>query len=253
MHPDWWTFALQVTNFLILVWLLQRFLYRPILAVIGRRREEIQRLIDAADRAKGAAEERRRQVEEARAAATQERERLLTEAREQAVQERAQVIEAARAEADRIVAAGELRLRTEQQSVVEHLQGQAAKLGIAVARRLLEQAGAPDHVEPFLARVVAAIAAMPAEERARLAEQAAGEGVVLASANPLPAAAAQACRARLAPVLGAEMKLGFSAEPGLIEGVELRLPNLVIGDNWRDGLTAAQTELASDGRPAAAA
>ncbi|MEO0035300.1 MAG: synthase, partial [Pseudomonadota bacterium] len=38
MSLDWSSLALQTVNFLVLVWLLQRFLYRPVLAAIDRRR-----------------------------------------------------------------------------------------------------------------------------------------------------------------------------------------------------------------------
>ena len=39
MSFDWWTFGLQVINFLVLVWLLQRFLYKPVRRIIEQRRE----------------------------------------------------------------------------------------------------------------------------------------------------------------------------------------------------------------------
>jgi len=41
MHFDWSTFALQTANFAILVWLLHRFLYRPVLRLLDARRAEI--------------------------------------------------------------------------------------------------------------------------------------------------------------------------------------------------------------------
>ena len=43
MEFDWTTFALEVVNFLVLVWLLKRFLYRPVLACSTRRRAEVER------------------------------------------------------------------------------------------------------------------------------------------------------------------------------------------------------------------
>ena len=43
MHFDWSTFALQTVNFAILVWLLHRFLYKPVLALVDARRAEIDR------------------------------------------------------------------------------------------------------------------------------------------------------------------------------------------------------------------
>ena len=42
MQPDWTTFLLQIVNFVVLVWLLGGFLYRPVMDVIARRREGIE-------------------------------------------------------------------------------------------------------------------------------------------------------------------------------------------------------------------
>ena len=42
MQFSWWTFLIQGVNFLVLVWLLQRFLYKPVAEVIARRREDTE-------------------------------------------------------------------------------------------------------------------------------------------------------------------------------------------------------------------
>ena len=47
MHLDWWTIGLQTVNFAILVWLLHRFLYKPVLAMIDARKAEVRRQFDA--------------------------------------------------------------------------------------------------------------------------------------------------------------------------------------------------------------
>ena len=41
MRFDWWTLALQTVNFAVLVWLLHRFLYKPVLRAIDARRAEL--------------------------------------------------------------------------------------------------------------------------------------------------------------------------------------------------------------------
>lgn len=247
MHIDWWTFALQTVNFLILVWLLQRFLYRPVLTVIGKRREEIQNLVAAADRAKSAAEERRHQLDAALADAARERDRVLTEAREQAGQERESVLNAARGEAEKIVAVGRAQLDAERQAATHQLQSRVVRLAVTLAQRLLAHTGSADPVNPFLDRVIAAIAEMPGDSRAQLARQAAADGVVLASAVALTPDAETGCRSRLGAVLEAAAQLRFAVDPSLIAGIELRLPNLTIGDNWRDHLAGAKDTLSSDG------
>ena len=48
MQLDWTTFLLQVINFLVLVWLLKRFLYRPVMEVIARRQAGIDKTVEDA-------------------------------------------------------------------------------------------------------------------------------------------------------------------------------------------------------------
>ena len=50
MEFDWTTFTLEIINFLILVWILKRFLYRPILDVIAKRRAGIEKTLADAQR-----------------------------------------------------------------------------------------------------------------------------------------------------------------------------------------------------------
>jgi len=48
---DWSTFVLEIVNFLILVWILKRFLYKPVLDAIGRRKDAIAKtLADSEER-----------------------------------------------------------------------------------------------------------------------------------------------------------------------------------------------------------
>ena len=48
MELDWSTFLLEIVNFLILVWILKHFLYKPVISIITQRREHIQKKEDAA-------------------------------------------------------------------------------------------------------------------------------------------------------------------------------------------------------------
>ncbi|MGB5096847.1 MAG: hypothetical protein WBN82_02930, partial [Porticoccaceae bacterium] len=99
MLIDWFTVGAQVVNFLILVWLLKRFLYRPILDAIDAREKRIaSELADAAagmaeavatrddfDRKSEAFEQQRATLlKQATDAAKAERHRLMDEARQAA-------------------------------------------------------------------------------------------------------------------------------------------------------------------------
>ena len=51
MQFDWTTFALEIVNFLVLVWILRRFLYRPVTDVIARRAAEVEHRLTGAHEA----------------------------------------------------------------------------------------------------------------------------------------------------------------------------------------------------------
>jgi F-type H+-transporting ATPase subunit b len=63
MELTWSTFLLEVINFLVLVWLLKRFLYRPIQDVIARRRAGIEKSLDEARELRAQAERLQSQYE----------------------------------------------------------------------------------------------------------------------------------------------------------------------------------------------
>ena len=64
MLIDWFTVAAQIANFAILVWLLKRFLYRPVLDAMAAREKRVRETVAAADRQKAAAEEEANRLHE---------------------------------------------------------------------------------------------------------------------------------------------------------------------------------------------
>jgi len=56
MGIDWVTFVAQIVNLFVLIWLLKRFLYRPILDIIDKRQAEINARIQSAQEAQEQAE-----------------------------------------------------------------------------------------------------------------------------------------------------------------------------------------------------
>ncbi|SLN31081.1 ATP synthase subunit b [Roseovarius litorisediminis] len=103
MSIDWITVAAQIANFLVLVWLLRRFLYRPILDGIDAREAEITTRMQEAEHAKENAEGVKHEyqdqlkalnakqsdmAEAIRQEAEKQRDALLAEAHERMAQER---------------------------------------------------------------------------------------------------------------------------------------------------------------------
>ena len=254
MHLDGWTLLLQTINFLVLVWLLRHFLYRPVLAVIAERQAATDRVRTEAEAVRGDADRLRLRLESERAGLGAERDRLLAEARSQAETERAALLETARATVDRLLADGRARLEEERRQALAGLRGRVAALGTAVAQRLLVMAahevttdGSVDGAMslPFLSAACRSVATLPETRRRALSADDDPVPVRLVGTGPLPEAAIALCRDRLAAALGRAVALTVGEDPSLLAGVELHFPHAVLRHSWKQALADAAEELAS--------
>lgn len=169
MQIDWFTVIAQIVNFLILVYLLRRFLYRPVTEAMRRRQERVAETVrEAQEREREAVEEarrlRRRQEE-----LEGERRQILERAREEAEVTRSRLQEEARAEVAELGRRWRAELAREQEELGRGLRRQAAREVVHAARRALEDLCDAElegrAVRVFLER----LAALPEEGRRRLA------------------------------------------------------------------------------------
>lgn len=139
MNLDWVTVAAQAVNFLILVWLLKRFLYRPVLNAMNRREQRIRDHLAEAERRSAEAEGTRREFEARRAALDAERSEVLAAARREAGELREQLVEEARSETNamRERLAGEVA--RERRDFLLQLRREAAEAILAQTRKVLTE------------------------------------------------------------------------------------------------------------------
>jgi len=137
MLIDWFTVIAQVINFLILVWLLKRFLYRPILNAIDARENRIAAKIADANEKETEAQKQREAYQQKNELFDQQRNTRMNEALEAAKTERAQLLETARQEADDLRTRLQQAIRNEQHSLNEELSRRAREEVFAIARMAL--------------------------------------------------------------------------------------------------------------------
>src|SRR5580693_10050623 len=100
MLIDWFTVGAQALNFLILVWLLKRFLYKPILdAIDSRERKIAAELADAAAK-KAEAQQEREEFQHKNDEFDQQRAALMSKATDEVKAERQRLLDEARQAAD---------------------------------------------------------------------------------------------------------------------------------------------------------
>lgn len=138
MQIDWFTFAAQIVNFLILVGLLKYFLYDRILEAMNRREERIGERLEEARRKEERAEERAEELERARQELEERREEMHREAREEAEAKKRELVEEVREEVDAMEARWKESIERAQASFREEFTGEAIAQIVEIARQVLE-------------------------------------------------------------------------------------------------------------------
>lgn len=244
MRFDWTTLVLQTINFSILVWLLHRFLYRPVLAVIAARKADIERQYDRARTIREEGDARLAALEHERAGIGAERTAALDaagadiERRARAQRERAE------SEARALLESARRDLAREREEALAEARNLALDLGVEFARKLLSQVPAEIRAEAWLEHLERCLDAMPGPEREALVGAPGGNRAVrIVTASPLPPASEQAWRARLAACWNIPVEMAFEAEPRLIAGVELHFAGALLSFSWRSLLATARAEI----------
>ncbi len=146
--------AFQIVNFLLLVFLLHRLLYRPVLNMLDQRKERIREGQEAAQQARTEAEQLRaeyeRQLEESRAHAR----KIIEDATAAAERLREESVANAQQEAQRILERGQEELRAEVAHARRELRQEVATLSVAVAGKLIQESLDSEKNRGLAARLV---------------------------------------------------------------------------------------------------
>ena len=137
MLIDWFTVVAQVINFLILVWLLKRFLYRPILDAIDAREKRIAAELADADAKEAEAQKEREEFQQKNEAFDQQRDALMNKVTEEAKTERQRLLDEARQAADALSAKRQETLRNEAHNLNQAISRRAQQEVFAIARKAL--------------------------------------------------------------------------------------------------------------------
>lgn len=242
MSIDWWTLALQAVNVLILVWLLSRFLFRPIQGILTARQAAADKLLADAQAQKDAAARTADALQARNAGFEAEAERRRAAMQEAVEGERSRLLDQAKAQAEARARQEDAAVAAQRVRMAAALEEKAADLAGQMALRLLERLPPQATTDALFAELAERVKALPEEERVALAGDA---PLVVATPAPLSDAAQRGYVAALADLLPGMARPDFVVDPALIAGFELRGPHRVVRNSWRadlDDMLAALKE-----------
>ncbi len=242
MQIDWWTFALQTINFVVLVWLLWRVLYKPVREVIEKRKALAESAFAQAARKAEEADAARLNFEGDQARLAQERLDMLRKVHQELEVERSGLLEEARDDANRLIETARETIADERDTALGEIREEVAGLAVELATSILQKSGSDISPEFFLERLEKQLTELPENERDRFRKALAADEarLTVVTACPLAPEDREQWTDRLGASLGQTVRTDFVTDPGIVGGAELRLPHAVLKITWADQLRKAE-------------
>ncbi|MGO8915552.1 MAG: hypothetical protein ACLQJR_06560 [Stellaceae bacterium] len=248
MYFSWSTLALQTVNFAVLVWLLRRFLYQPVLRMVDARRAEVDKQYADAHAVEAKAQEHLAAIAAERAGIAAERVAALKTAAAQAEEAAAARRTEAQRDATALLEGARKTLAAERDQALAEARRAALDLGSEIAGRLLAELPMALRAEAWIDRIGQHLAALARPDLDALTRQLAdGAALTVVTASALPTAAAEAWRSRLQRILGDGIAITFGVDPQLIAGAELHFPTAVLRFSWQSALASLRAKIEADG------
>jgi F-type H+-transporting ATPase subunit b len=223
MLIDWFTVGAQALNFVILVWLMKRFLYKPVLHAIDAREKRISgELADAAAK-KAEAQKARDEFEHKNEQFDQQRAALLSKATDEANAERKRLFDEARRAADAFSAKRQEALRNDAHHLNQAVARRTQQEVFAIARMALTDLATASLEERMGAVFTRRLREMDGETRKGLANalRSASAPAIVRSAFEMPAEQRSTIQNALNEAFSADIRVRFETAPDLVSGIEL--------------------------------
>jgi len=223
MLIDWFTIAAQALNFLILVWLMKRFLYKPIRHAIDEREKRIAAELSSADKIKVKAQQERDEFKHKNEALDQQRAALLSKATDEAKIEGQRLLDQAHKAADALSVKRTETLRKDADTLSQDIRQRTQQEVFAIARKALTDLATVILEERMGEVFTRRLREMDGPAKTGLAQalKTAADPALVRSAFDLPEEQRAAIQNALNETFSAQIHVRFETAPDLISGIEL--------------------------------
>lgn len=243
MQIDLWTLALQTLNAVVLLWILSRFLFKPVAAMMKARKEAADRLLADAEAARSAAEAAKADAESAAARLADESNATIAKAEAEAEAARQEIISRGTAEANALKAAAETEIAALRKSREAGLRREVAELAVEATARLLSRLPVPVSDADFIDSLGEGVGRLPEATRKSIGADA--SRVLIRAASGLSTDQQAHLRDVLERSIGRSINPEILGDPSLLAGLELETDHAVVRNNFRADLDRIVQEMAS--------
>ncbi|MGZ8929109.1 MAG: F0F1 ATP synthase subunit delta [Methylobacter sp.] len=232
------TFILEIINFLILIWILQRLFYQPLLEVIAKRKRFIDQSLADAKNIQQQAEAQRALYENRQKLWEQEKQAALTAFNQQIEAERRAQMDKLDADLEQERQKATVTLTRQQQELQQQAEKQALQNGARFAGILLQQSAGPELEVHLITMLMDNLTTLP--DACRLGLQGLGAKkpvpIKIASAYPLTADLQQQLEQKLNALINNKINFQYHQDAALIAGLRIDIGAWVLNANLQHEL-----------------
>ena len=223
MQINWFTVIAQVVNFLILVWLLKKFLYKPILDAIDEREKKIVAQIADAEAKKTEAGIEQAEFRQKNETFEQEKKGMMDKALADTNAAKQKLLNEARNEAEALRAKQEKALQDMQKKQENAMAREVQTSVFSIARKTLADLASVGLEEQATNMFIKRLNELKEDEKKQFAEafKSSSNPVIVRSAFDLPPQQQTAIKDAINNILGSATLFQFQAVPELVSGIEL--------------------------------
>ena len=242
---DWFTVSAQVLNFLILVWLLKHFLYKPILRALDARENLIAKKIMDADSVNAEAEKEREKFRDKNDEFDRKREELMNGVREEVSAERRRLLEEALKPAELLRVRQQEEIKQEQQGLSQTIIQKTQAEVFAITRKTLADLSDTSLEEQMLKVFNLRLRNMDAGVKESVAAiKASNDPVLVRSAFDIPSEQKINIQNSLNEIFSNEILVRYETAPDLISGIELSANGQKVAWSISDYLVSMEKSVA---------
>lgn len=255
MLIDWYTVIAQIINFLILVLLLRRFLYRPILKAMAERERKIAERLTEAEAQRLAAAAEIEAYQQKNAAFAVERENLMEEAQAEVAARRQAWLEQARTEVNVTRTRWQKAVAEEKESFLQTVRHQTERQTYQIIRRALTDLADADLEARIVQIFLARLDALPETDVQSIRDSLQTEQAILTlnSGFDIDNEQRQRLRQTIFRLFGVGQPLHMQTKPDVICGLELTAPGYKVAwslasylDNLEESLAEVLATMPAD-------
>lgn len=223
MLINWFVVAAQIVNFLILVLLLKRFLYGPIVQAMAAREERIASQLAAARQKKEDAEQEEASLRQKIQEIGEQRQQMLAQAEGEAQAHKQKLFAQAREEVEQVRQKWTESVKWQKEAFLANLKQRLAQEIFAISRRALQELGDLELEQRLLQVFLERLRQLSPGERQALQEslQDAGGELSVTTAFALTPETQEQIKAQVQDLFGPGLSLRFSTSGDLLAGIEM--------------------------------